>query len=92
MRLWPRGVRKSQVDVWDKDLAPPLPLLRSYQDGSLPWERYRDEYVAVVKVQAKEKLAELRARSKAGETITLLCGCPDEDRCHRSVLRRLLEA
>ena len=29
MRLWPRGIRKTRVDVWLKELGPVLPLLRA---------------------------------------------------------------
>ncbi len=90
MRLWPRGVKKTHVDAWDRDLAPPIELMRGLLSGAVPWATYKKEYLKAVKKQAKEKLADLRARSAAGETITLLCWCPDEERCHRSLLKKLL--
>ena len=90
MRLWPRGVKKTHVDAWERDLAPPVELMRGFLAGEIPWSVYKKKYVAAVKKQGKEKLAELRARSEGGETITLLCWCADESRCHRSLLRDLL--
>jgi uncharacterized protein YeaO (DUF488 family) len=90
MRLWPRGVKKTHVDVWERDLGPPVELMRSFLAGKTPWAEYRKRYLAAVRKSGKEKLAELRARSKKGETITLLCWCPDEARCHRSLLAKLL--
>jgi uncharacterized protein YeaO (DUF488 family) len=90
MRLWPRGVKRSHVDAWERDLAPPLELMRGFLAGQVPWAAYRRKYVAAVKKSGKARIAELRARSKAGETITLLCWCPDEKRCHRTLLRALL--
>jgi hypothetical protein len=40
-----------------------------------------------------ERIQELAARVAAGETITLLCSsaCLDENHCHRSLLRQLIE-
>ena len=35
-------------------------------------------------------IRELRARHERGDTITLLCGCHDPARCHRSVLANLV--
>jgi uncharacterized protein YeaO (DUF488 family) len=91
MRLWPRGVKKSHVDAWERDLAPPVDLMRGFLAGEIPWAIYKRDYVKTVKKVGKSKLEELRSRSKKGETITLLCWCPDESRCHRSLLRGLLE-
>jgi uncharacterized protein YeaO (DUF488 family) len=91
MRLWPRGVKKTHVDAWERDLAPPVELMRGLLSGEVPWATYRKKYVAAVRKQGREKLAELRARSASGETITLLCWCHDEARCHRSLLKKLLE-
>ena len=91
MRLWPRGVKKTHVDAWERDLAPPVELLRAMLGGEIPWAEFAKKYRAAVRKSGKEKLAELRKRSKAGETITVLCWCADETRCHRSLLKKLLE-
>jgi hypothetical protein len=40
-----------------------------------------------------ERIGELARRVSAGETITLLCSsaCTDPDRCHRMLLKGLIE-
>jgi uncharacterized protein YeaO (DUF488 family) len=90
MRLWPRGIRKSRVDVWLKELGPVVPLLRAFRAGELSWAEYRRRYrKGLERPEAKAHLAVVRAYAKTGR-VTLLCGCPDEARCHRSLLRDYL--
>ncbi len=105
-RYRPRFVRKGEESwaEWDKRLAPSVALLDAAfgkrREGGrvvarglppLPWEefaaRYREEMQAP---PATAALAALRDRSVAGETLTLLCYCADEERCHRSLARDLL--
>lgn len=94
MRYWPRGVRKEVFNTWMRDLAPSPELLHWIMDQKdkptkniwLKWAaQYRDEMAL-----QSNAIAELRARHEAGETITLLCGCHDKSRCHRSLLRDLI--
>lgn len=90
MRLWPRGIRKARVDRWLKDLGPSLPLLRAFRGGKLTWAQYRRRYLAeMASPAAQAALKEVRALARRGP-LTLLCGCPDEARCHRSLLRAYL--
>jgi uncharacterized protein YeaO (DUF488 family) len=58
----------------------------------ISWPQYRARYLAEMKAQ-KARIAEIAARVRAGETITLLCSraCEDESHCHRSLLRDLIE-
>jgi uncharacterized protein YeaO (DUF488 family) len=90
MRLWPRGIRKSRVDVWWKELGPILPLLRAFRAGKLSWAQYTRRYLAgLERPEAQAQLAQVREAAKHG-TVTLFCGCSDETRCHRSLLRAYL--
>ena len=90
MRLWPRGIRKERVSVWLKELGPVPELLRAYLDKALTWEQYVPRYLAgLERPEAQAALAEVRRRADDGR-VTLLCGCPDETRCHRSLLRTYL--
>jgi uncharacterized protein YeaO (DUF488 family) len=90
MRLWPRGIRKSHVDGWLKELGAELPLIRAWKGGRLSWPEFRRRYLAgLKKPAARAQLRELRARAKKGR-VTILCSCPDESRCHRGLLKRLL--
>jgi uncharacterized protein YeaO (DUF488 family) len=87
MRYWPRGIRKDRVDVWLRELAPVIPLLRAYLDGKITWAQYVPRYRAGLKrPEAQAHLAEVRALARKGP-VTLLCGCPDPRRCHRTLLQ-----
>ena len=90
MRLWPRGIRKERVSVWLKELGPVPTLLRAYLDETITWPQYTRRYLAgLTRPEAEAALAEVRALATRGR-VTLLCGCPDEARCHRSLLRAYL--
>jgi uncharacterized protein YeaO (DUF488 family) len=90
MRYWPRGIRREKVDVWLRDLAPVIPLLRSYLDGAITWAQYRPRYRAGLRrPEARAALAEARRLARRGP-VTLLCGCSDPRRCHRTLLQAYL--
>ena len=89
MRLWPRGVRKDAVDRWEKELGPSTDLLRAYRAGQFDWGEFARRYRAEMR-EKPELLEELSKRAARG-TVTLLCGCADESRCHRGLLRELVE-
>ncbi len=90
MRLWPRGIRKERVDVWLKELGPVVPLLRAFRDGKLGWAEYRRRYLnGLERPEAQAALGEVRKLARRGP-VTLLCGCADAARCHRSLLRGYL--
>jgi len=87
MRLWPRGIRKERVSVWLKELGPVPELLRAYLDEQITWEQYVPRYLAgLARPEAQAAIAEVQRRGATGR-VTLLCGCPDEARCHRSLLK-----
>jgi uncharacterized protein YeaO (DUF488 family) len=97
-RYRPRGVAKSAETwhAWDKDLAPSVELHAAVYGKAgrtpLSWDVYRVRYLKEMR-DRKDKIAALAARVRAGETITLLCSsqCVREDRCHRSLLKMLIE-
>ncbi len=91
MRLWPRGIRKERVDRWLKELGPVKPLLRDFLDGNVDWPTYRRRYLAGLRrAEAQAQIAEVRALAGHGP-VTLLCGCSDPTRCHRSLLQEYLQ-
>jgi uncharacterized protein YeaO (DUF488 family) len=90
MRYWPRGVRRDAVDVWERDLGTQPDLIRAWKGGEVTWQEFAKRYRASVAPQ-KAKIAELAERTKK-ETVTLLCSCRDESRCHRIVLKELIAA
>ena len=90
MRRWPRGIKKTAVDSWEPDLGPSLPLLNDYRKGKIDRsalaQRYRREMAG-----RPETLAKPTALAKASD-LTLLCSCQDETRCHRTLLKEILES
>ena len=90
MRYWPRGIRREAVDVWLRELAPVIPLLRSFLDAEITWAQYVPRYLAGLRrAEAQAALGELRELAGRGP-VTLLCGCADPQRCHRTLLQRHL--
>ena len=97
MRFWPRGVRKERFDAWMRDLAPSVELLRWFWaeqekpdfDEFVFQQDWRQRYIAEMAAH-KALIDDLRHRHEAGEVLTLLCGCHDASRCHRTVLAALI--
>lgn len=96
-RYRPRGISKANEtwDAWQPKLAPSVALhAAAYGKGVLmiPWPTYRVRYLTEMPKQ-KEIIMALADRVCSGETITLLCSsaCERESRCHRSLLRELIE-
>lgn len=90
MRYWPRGIRKEKVDVWLRELGPVIPLLRAFLDGEITWKQYRPRYLTGLhRPEAQQALAEVRRLARRGR-VTLLCGCADPRRCHRTLLQEHL--
>jgi uncharacterized protein YeaO (DUF488 family) len=96
-RYRPRGLPKSEEtwDQWWPNLGPSKELLAAFKGkgrDKLPWSSYRAQYLREMRSQG-EAIDELVQRIARGETITLLCAstCLDERRCHRSLLRELIE-
>ena len=90
MRLWPRGIRKDRISIWLKELGPIPSLLRDFLDERITWDDYVPRYLACLeRPEAQAQLAQVRDLARAG-AVTLLCGCADEARCHRSLLKAYL--
>ena len=96
-RYRPRGLPKDGEtwDDWQPDLGPSKPLhAAAYAKVGLGihWAEYRARYLAEMRGQtaAIDALADV---VRAGGTVTLLCSsqCDRESRCHRSLLRELIE-
>ena len=90
MRYWPRGIRREKVDVWLRELGPVIPLLRAFLDEQITWAQYVPRYLGGLRrPEAQAALAEVRRLARQGR-VTLLCGCADARRCHRTLLQRHL--
>ena len=97
-RYRPRGVSKAD-ETWAEWLPElgPSKSLHAVDSGNtgvdIPWTTYCTSYLREMQLQT-DKIQALARRVKAGETITLLCSsqCVRESRCHRSLLKELIEA
>ncbi|HEX8524793.1 MAG TPA: DUF488 family protein [Tepidisphaeraceae bacterium] len=96
-RYRPRGIAKSGEtwDAWEPSLGPSQDLhagAYAKHGANLSWESYQRLYLSEMRSQGK-LIDALAKRVAAGETITLLCSsaCTRESRCHRSLLKMLIE-
>lgn len=99
VRRPPRGVPKADwasrdfYDVWLPELAPSEELLKAglgVRDDA-GWRKFVRHYRAEMnRPPAARVLALLAALSKHA-SFSVGCYCADESRCHRSILRALLE-
>lgn len=97
-RYRPRALPKVDEtwDGWDKHLGPSKELHAAFygKHGQKPLslEEYRDRYLQEMQ-ERREEIALLARRVASGETITLLCSsaCEDATRCHRTLLKQLIE-
>jgi uncharacterized protein YeaO (DUF488 family) len=92
MRYWPRGVKKDKVDAWYKDLGTSKELIKSWKTGKVTWPQFRKRYIADLKGEQKQLLIQDLAKRMKKQSITLLCGCRDPNRCHRIILKEQIES
>jgi uncharacterized protein YeaO (DUF488 family) len=80
-------------DVWLPALAPSEALLKvgraAGDDAS--WRRFARRYRAEMKDPKKIRLLDLLAALSRQTSFSVGCYCADERRCHRSLLRELLD-
>ena len=96
-RYRPRALPKEKETwtEWIADLGPSKDLHAAYYKkigNGITWDQYRIAYLREMRDQ-KPLINLLAQRHAAGETITLLCSsqCVRESRCHRSLLKELIE-
>jgi len=89
-RYWPRGVPKAAVNEYTTKTAPSRALLRAFKHEGLSWEDYVPRYLAEMSSGEAQSAIERLAEKAKSDTITLMCICADENRCHRSLLRDLI--
>lgn len=95
----PRGVPKSAYaaqnwyDVWLPNLAPSVALMQRAKSAAAErdWAAFERRYRGEMAVPGNSRLLDLLAALSRSVNFSVGCYCADESRCHRSVLRRLLE-
>ena len=100
VRRPPRGVPKSQFasrdfyDTWLPNLAPSEALLKQFLGSTddKSWRAFTRRYLAEMKQPENARLLDLLAALSHQTHFAVGCYCPDETRCHRSLLRTLLRS
>jgi uncharacterized protein YeaO (DUF488 family) len=101
VRRPPRGVPKADFarrdfyDVWLPNLAPSEALLKQAlaavaDDDERGWRQFVRRYRREMKTPEQRALLDTLAALSHHADFSVGCYCPDERRCHRSVLRELL--
>ena len=101
VRRPPRGVRKEDYaskdiyDVWFPNLSPSEALLKEAAASlreEKSWRAFKRKFLAEMKSPEVRKDLQLLAALSHQTNFSIGCYCEDESRCHRSILRELLEA
>jgi uncharacterized protein YeaO (DUF488 family) len=93
-RLWPRGLRKSQIDVqeWLRDLAPSNELRRWYHAQPEQWLMFRKRYLKeLARPEAERDLQKLYTLARKRKRVTLVYASKNEKRNNAIVLKDLLD-
>jgi uncharacterized protein YeaO (DUF488 family) len=99
VRRPPRGVPKADFakrdfyDVWLPNLAPSEALVKQALGArdERAWKTFVRRYRAEMKRPEASRVLDLLAALSHRTSFAVGCYCADEGRCHRSVLRALLE-
>jgi uncharacterized protein YeaO (DUF488 family) len=100
VRRPPRGVPKAQFasgnwyDVWFPTLAPSVETMKLGQSAqtAAQWATFKRRYRSEMSEPASSHALDLLVALSRDSNFSVGCYCEDEARCHRSVLRELLEA
>jgi uncharacterized protein YeaO (DUF488 family) len=98
VRRPPRGVLKSEYasknyyDVWLPSLAPTADLVKLAlaADSAKDWNRFVKSYRRQMTATDASALIGTLAALSHQTDFSVGCYCPDESRCHRSILKQLL--
>jgi uncharacterized protein YeaO (DUF488 family) len=99
VRRPPRGVAKRDYaardfyDVWLPNLAPSEALLKQGLaiEDERGWKAFARRYRAEMKAADVGRMLDMLAALSHQTNFAVGCYCQNENRCHRSILRQLLE-
>jgi uncharacterized protein YeaO (DUF488 family) len=79
-------------DVWLPNLAPSVKTMKLGQSASssAEWRAFARKYRSEMRTPENRRTIELLAALSHHGSFSVGCYCPDEGRCHRSLLRQLL--
>ncbi|MBZ5489539.1 MAG: DUF488 family protein [Acidobacteriia bacterium] len=91
-RLWPRGVRKSELPLsgWLKDVAPSTELRKWFGHDPAKWSEFRRRYRA--ELAAKPKVWKPLVEEARNNKITLVYSSHDPEHNNAVALKEFLES
>lgn len=99
VRRPPRGVPKTEYsarniyDVWFPNLSPSEELLKQYFPitDDKQWRAFQRKFLAEMKASGPTRDLDLLAALSHRTNFSIGCYCEDESKCHRTLLRGLLQ-
>ena len=99
VRRPPRGVPRSQYasqdwyDVWFPNLAPSVETMKLGLGAASAgeWRAFARQYRREMNQPENARAIDLLAALSHSAHFSVGCYCPDETRCHRSIMRALLQ-
>jgi uncharacterized protein YeaO (DUF488 family) len=99
VRIPPRGVRKSEYasqnwyDVWLPNIVPTSDLMKLGRtaESEKEWSAFVKKYRTEMTDPEESRIIDLLAVLSHDANFSVGCYCENEERCHRSILRELLE-
>jgi uncharacterized protein YeaO (DUF488 family) len=99
VRRPPRGVKKADFarldyyDVWFPSLSPSTELVAEalHAPNDRAWAAFKRKFRKEMSEPGPSRELDLLAALSHTTNLSVGCYCQDENRCHRSVLRELLE-
>lgn len=99
VRRPPRGVPKGEFasgdwyDVWYPNLAPSMDTMKLGQavETASQWRVFEKAFRREMKAPEASRSIDLLATLSRAANFSIGCYCKDESRCHRSILKHLLQ-
>jgi len=101
VRRPPRGVKKEDwarddwFDQWFPDLAPSAELVKFHHEehpiGAARWKKFAARYRKEMAAPGLQRVVALLAGLSHHADFSVGCYCEDGTRCHRSLLKEMLE-
>lgn len=99
VRRPPRGVPKNRFaadnwyDVWYPELSPSADLVAQALQAATPkaWAAFERAYRSQMKTPSASRTLDLLAALSHHADFSVGCYCADESRCHRAILKALLQ-
>ena len=99
VRRPPRGVAKAEFssgnwyDVWYPNLAPSADTMKLGQavETDAQWQAFEKKFRQEMKAPEQSRTIELLAALSQHANFSMGCYCENEQRCHRSILKHLLQ-